>query len=109
MENILSEENFDEELTATDKFVIVDFYATWCGPCAVLGPIIEKIAGELKEKVVLFKIDVDNFPNTSQKYNIEKIPTVHLFKNGKSINNFVGLMSEALIKEWIENSIKDYK
>ena len=105
----ITDENFDTEINTTDKFVLVDFFATWCGPCQVLGPMLERIAEHLKENVILVKADVDNFPKTSQKFNIEKIPAVYLFKNGKPINNFVGLIPEKTIKEWLENIIKEAK
>jgi len=104
---MVTDENFDNELNATDKFVLVDFFATWCGPCQVLGPIIERVAEELKDKVVLIKANVDEFPKTSEKFNISSIPAVFLFKNGKPVGNFVGLIPEHSIKEWLQNSIKN--
>ena len=107
MTNILNDENFDSDVNSADKLVLVDFFATWCGPCTVLGPVLEKIADQLKDKVILMKADVDQFPATSQKFGIEKIPTVVLFKNGKPVGSFVGLMFEDTIKNWIENIIKE--
>ena len=71
--------------------------------------MLERIAEHLKENVILVKADVDNFPKTSQKFNIEKIPAVYLFKNGKPINDFVGLIPEKTIKDWLENIIKEEK
>ncbi len=105
----ITDDNFDEEIKSQDKFVLVDFFATWCGPCAMLGPMLEKIAEHFKEKIILIKIDVDNFPKTSQKFSVEKIPTVILFENGKPINGFVGLLPEKTIKEWLENTLKETK
>ncbi len=102
----ITDKNFEEQLNVTDKFVLVDFFATWCGPCQVLGPILEKVAEQFKDQLILHKIDVDQFPITSQKYNIEKIPTIFLFKNGKPVGNFSGLVPEDTIKNWIENAIK---
>lgn len=113
MEKNITDENFDKEISVAGPdgypLVLVDFFATWCEPCSVLGPIIEKVADGLKGKVVLVKADVDKFPKTSQKYGVEKIPTVVLFKNGKPINGFVGLIPEKSIKEWLENIIKEGK
>ena len=103
----LKDTNFDEELNSTDKFVLVDFFATWCEPCSVLGPVIEKVAEHFKEKVVLAKANVDNFPIISQRFNIDRIPTVILFKGGEKINGFTGLMPEEKIKEWLGNIIKE--
>ena len=105
----LTDANFEEAINSTDKFILVDFFATWCGPCSVLGPILEKVADHFKNNVVLFKINVDDFPITSQKFEVEKIPTVFLFKNGKPINSFVGLIPENSIKDWISNIIKESK
>jgi thioredoxin len=103
----LTDENFEKEINAADKFVLVDFFATWCEPCSMLAPVLEKLAGEFKEKIVLMKANLDNNQATAQKFSVEKIPTVILFKNGKPINGFVGLVPEKSIKEWLENIIKD--
>jgi len=102
MPPILTDENFEKEIQAPDKLVLVDFFAVWCEPCAVLDPILEKIAVDLKDKIVLVKVDLDNIPLTAQKFGIDRIPTVVLFKNGKPIGSFTGLRPEAAIKEWIE-------
>ena len=101
----LTDENFDKEINATEKFVLVDFFATWCEPCSVLGPILERVAEHFKDKVVLMKANVENAPINAQKFNADRIPTVMLFKNGKPINGFVGLVPEKAIKEWLENII----
>jgi thioredoxin 1 len=106
MEIILTDENFDKEVNATDKFVLVDFFAVWCEPCQVLGPIIERVAEQFKDKVVLMKANLDNNPLAAQKFRVERIPTVVLFKNGEPINGFVGLIPEKAIKEWLENLLK---
>ena len=105
----ITDANFDKEIGSTDKFVLVDFFATWCGPCTVLGPILEKVAEHFKDKIILVKANVDDFPITSQKLGVEKIPMVALFKDGKAINGFVGLLPEKTIKDWLENSIKESK
>lgn len=102
----LTDANFNKEINNTDKFVLVDFFATWCEPCSVLGPILEKATEEFKEKLILIKANVDEFPITSQKFNVDRIPTVVLFKNGKPINGFTGLVPENAIKEWLKNIVK---
>lgn len=104
----LTDENFDKEIGAVDKFVLVDFFATWCEPCNMLGPILEKIAKQFEEKIILMKANVDDFPKTSQKFGIENIPTVILFKSGKPINGFTGLVPEQTINNWLENLIKNH-
>jgi len=106
MKIISSDANFEKEVAATDKFVLVDFFATWCGPCQVLGPILEKLSKHFEDNVVFMKANVDNVPATAQKFGVEKIPMVALLKNGKTINSFVGLVPENSIKEWLQNAIK---
>jgi len=100
----LTDENFEKEINGTDKLVLVDFYADWCGPCKTLGPILEKIAEEMKDSLVLLKANVDNTPQNAGKFGVEKIPTIVLFKGGKVISGFVGLVPEQAIKEWIKNA-----
>jgi len=107
MEIILNDENFEKEINATDKFVLVDFFAIWCEPCSMLAPVLEKIAEQFKEKIVLMKANLDDSPLTAKKFGVEKIPTVILFKNGKPVNDFVGLVPENSIKEWLENIIEN--
>lgn len=104
MTTILTDENFEKEIAGTNKLVLVDFFATWCEPCSMLAPILEKVADELKEKIVLMKANLDQVPIAAGKFGVEKIPTVILFKNGKAISGFVGLAPEANIKEWIKNA-----
>jgi thioredoxin 1 len=106
MAEILTDENFDKKLAETDKLVMVDFFATWCGPCQVIGPILEKIAEEMKDKIVLYKVNVEEAPMNSQKYGAERIPTIAFFKAGKAVAGFVGLMPEERIKEIINDVLK---
>jgi thioredoxin len=106
MEIILTDENFEKEINSADKPVLVDFFATWCEPCTILAPILEKLAEHFKEKIVLVKANIDEAPRAAQKFGVEKIPTVMLFKNGKPISGFVGLVPENSIKEWLENLLE---
>ena len=105
MEKTLTDANFDQEIAAYEKPVVVDFFATWCGPCEVLGPVLEKVAESFGDKVVLAKVNVDQFPATSGKFNIDRIPNVILFKDGKPVDSFIGLMPEPTIKTWLENAL----
>lgn len=107
MENTLTDQNFEKEINATDKFVLVDFFAVWCDPCSMLAPILEKVEKDLNGKFILAKVNVDNAPLTAQKFGIDSIPNVMLFKNGKQISGFVGLRPEQTIKEWLEKMFKD--
>lgn len=107
MNTTLTDENFEKEINGTNKLVLVDFFATWCEPCSVLAPILEKVAKHFEGKIILMKANLDDVPSTAQKFGVEKIPTVFLFKNGKPINSFVGLIPEKTIKEWLENILKE--
>ena len=101
-EIIITEENFENEVLNSDKPVLVDFWAQWCGACRMLGPIIEEIANDYEGKVKVGKVNVDEQPNLASKYGIASIPTVIVFKNGKPEKTLVGLRS----KNEIENMIK---
>jgi len=102
----LTDENFEKEIQGADKPILVDFWAQWCMPCLMLGPILEKVAGEYKDKLTLAKVNLDTAPQISQKYRIEQIPTVILFKEGKPISGFIGARPEPIIKEWLEDILK---
>ncbi len=96
----LNEENFEEEVLKADKKVIVDFYATWCGPCKMQGPIVESIAEE-NSNVKVCKLDVDNAPSIAEKYDIMSIPTLIIFENGNVINKKVGLTDKEELSKMI--------
>lgn len=105
MNLILTDENFDQEIKKANKPVLVDFFAEWCGPCQVLGPILENIAKEMEDDFILTKCNVDEFPQTSSKFNIDRIPNVVLFKNGEVADHFIGLIPEEEIKERLKKSL----
>ncbi len=107
MASILTDENFEKEINGSKKPVLVDFFATWCEPCAVLAPVLEKIADELSGQFILLKANLDDIPLTAQKFNVDRIPTVVIFKDGKPISGFVGVRAEKEIKEWLEKMIKE--
>ena len=89
-EKNLTAENFDEEVLRSAKPVLVDFWATWCGPCRMLAPVIAEIAEEYAGKVKVGKVNVDEQPNLANRYGIASIPTVMLFKNGEVVNTSLG-------------------
>jgi len=103
----ISENEFNEKVIEKSKEmpVVVDFYADWCGPCQMLGPIMEKIAEEFKGKVIIVKVNTDNNPSISHEYGITGIPAVKLFKDGKVVDEFVGLQSEDMIKQWLKKNL----
>ncbi len=87
----ISEENFEEEVMKSEKTVILDFYADWCGPCKMMSPIIDGVAEELGEEVKVGKVNTDENLELAQKFNIMSIPTIMIFKNGNVVKTFVGV------------------
>jgi thioredoxin 1 len=86
---VLNESNFDSEVQ--DGVVLVDFWATWCGPCKMQGPIVEEVAEQVQGRAKVTKLDVDTAPEVAQRFNIRSIPTLVVFKNGKPEKQFVGV------------------
>ncbi len=86
----ITDANFDELVLKSDKPVVIDFWAVWCGPCRMVGPIIEEMATEYEGKAVIGKVDVDSNPNVAMKYGIRNIPTVIFVKNGEVVDKQVG-------------------
>ena len=85
MATYFTDENFNQEVLSSDLPVLVDFYADWCGPCKMLAPVIEALAGEWEGKAKIGKLNVDTAPNTAQQYGIMSIPTLLYFKNGEVV------------------------
>ena len=102
---ILTDENFDKEINKAEKLVLVDFFAEWCGPCKMIAPILEKLEKEFSDKIVLAKANVDEIPVTAGKFKADRIPMVILFKAGKVVDSFIGLMPEEVLREWIKKNI----
>jgi thioredoxin 1 len=101
----VSDSSFDEDVLKSDKPVVVDFWAEWCGPCKIIGPSLEKIAGELGEKVKILKMNIDDHPKTAAAYNVRGIPTLMIFKEGQVAAQKMGALPESQLKNWIEDSI----
>ena len=93
----VSKANFDQDVLKSDKVVLVDFWAVWCGPCKILGPIVAELAEENDGKMVLAKVNVDEEPELTQQYNILSIPTMKFFKNGEIVGEIVGAAPKATI------------
>lgn len=91
----ITDANFDEIVLKSDKPVVVDFWAAWCGPCRMVGPIIEELAGEYEGKAVIGKVDVDQNPGVSAKFGIRNIPTIIFVKNGEIVDKSVGAVPKA--------------
>lgn len=103
----VTDNNFNELVIEQSKTtpIVVDFWATWCGPCVRLGPTLEKFAEEYSGKFILAKINVDENPVVSGTYGIMSIPSVKMFKDGKVADEFVGALPEQNIKAWLDKNI----
>lgn len=99
--------NFQKDVIekSFDKHVLVDFWAEWCAPCRMIGPVLEKLAEENKDSWELVKVDTDSNQDIAMKYGVRGIPNVKLFRNGEVINEFTGALPEPAIKEWLKKSI----
>jgi len=89
--------------------VVVDFYALWCMPCQLIGPVLEKFSKEFNQKFVLAKLNVDENPRTSMVFGISSIPAVKMFKNGRVADEFIGALPEPVIKQWLEKNLNTTK
>ncbi len=94
--------NFDALVLSSDKPVIVDFWAVWCGPCRMVGPIVQEIGEEYGDKVLVGKLDVDHNPEVARKYGIRNIPTILFFKNGEVVDKQVGAVPKQVLVEKLE-------
>lgn len=96
----VTDANFESEVLKSDTPVLVDFWAVWCGPCQVQGPIVEEVARQMVGKVKVGKFNVDENPTVAQHYNIMSIPTIMIFKGGAVVKQFIGVQSkESLLSE----------
>lgn len=98
----VNENNFNEAVLSSHKPVVVDFWAEWCGPCKVLGPVLEEISGEVSDKATIVKLNVDESRELAQRYGIRGIPTLIFFKNGQVVSTLVGNQPKDVILKSIE-------
>jgi len=101
----VSDATFESEVLKATGPVVVDFWAEWCGPCRMIAPALEEIAGSLGGKVKIVKLNVDESPNTAAKYNIQSIPTLMIFKNGQMSSRQIGAAPKQKLEQWITSSV----
>lgn len=97
-----SDQNFEQEVLKSEKPVLVDFWAAWCGPCQMMGPIVDELAEEMKDKVKIGKLNVDENRETASNYGVMSIPTLIIFKDGKVVKQLVGAQNKDSLKEELE-------
>ena len=101
----VGDDNFGTDVLGSDKPVLVDFWAEWCGPCKMIGPALEELSDELGEKVTIVKLNIDDHPDTPTQFGVRGIPTMILFKNGEVVDTKVGAAPKAELKRWLEAAL----
>jgi len=101
----VSDANFESEVLKAAGPVVVDFWAEWCGPCRMIAPALEEIAGSLGDKVKIVKLNVDESPHTATKYGIQSIPTLMIFKNGQMASRQIGAAPKQKLEQWITAAV----
>jgi len=101
----VSDKSFQADVLQSKEPVLVDFWAEWCGPCRAVAPVLEEVAGELKGKLKVVKLNVDENPETAAKYGIQSIPTLMIFKNGEMASRQIGAAPKAKLVQWINGAV----
>ena len=101
----VTDQDFEQNVLGSDKPAFVDFWAPWCGPCRIIGPIVEELAPSYEGKVVIAKINVDDNPEVAQRYQVSSIPTLLMFKGGRVVDRAVGAMPKSELQKFIDRNI----
>tara|TARA_B100000427_G_scaffold289414_1_gene265096 strand:- start:188 stop:508 length:321 start_codon:yes stop_codon:yes gene_type:complete len=101
----ITDSNFDEEIKNSQVPILVDFWAEWCGPCKQIGPILEDIGEVKKDKLKILKLNIDENPQTPQKFGVRGIPTLMLFKDGKLVDTKVGSLPKNMLESWLDPNL----
>lgn len=102
---VATDDNFEDEVLKSDKPVLIDFWASWCGPCKAIGPVVEELAEKFKDSVKIMKLNVDENQKTAVNYGVRSIPTLILFKDGKVLDTLIGLVPKERLEDFVKKSL----
>ncbi len=100
-----TDNNFSNDVLQAKKPVLVDFWAPWCGPCRQLGPVVDQLSQEMSDQIEVFKVNIDDNPETPSKYMVRGVPTLILFKDGEVIDTKVGALPKSALKQWLDGNL----
>ena len=102
---VATDDNFEGEVLKSDKPVLIDFWAPWCGPCKAIGPVVEELAEKFQDSVKIMKLNVDENQKTAVNYGVRSIPTLLLFKEGKVLDTLIGLVPKERLEDFVKKSL----